>query len=201
VRTDRRRLLGAALLAWGLIGVLLIATGLTVGLDVATRAETLVSSSDRALAAASASTRRAAEALDGVGIGVGRAQESSIRAAALADDASATLDALATSMSLSIFGTQPFLPLATNFTDSADEAAALADELEALGGSLDSTGGDTDMLADELVELAEVLEDSTRAQDPPPLRLGLLVVLAWIALPTIGALVGGTVLVSGRSVG
>lgn len=201
MRTGRRRLLAAALLAWGLIGLLLIATGLTVGLDVATRAETLVSSSDRALAAASASTRRAAEALDGVGIGVGRAQESSIRAAALADDASATLDALATSMSLSIFGTQPFLPLASNFTDSADEAGALADELEALGGSLDSTGGDTDLLADELVELAEVLEESTREQDPPPLRLGLLVVLAWIALPTLGALVGGTVLASGRSVG
>jgi len=198
VRNDRRRMLGVALLAWGVIGLLLLGTGLTIGLEVASRAEALISSSDRALVAASDSTRQAAEALDGVGSGIGQAQASSLRAAALADDASATLDALAASMSLSIFGSQPFLPLAANFTDSAAEAAALADELEAMGGSLETTRDDTGLLAAELRELATVLADSTEAAPAPSLRLGLIVALIWIALPTIGALVIGVGLARGR---
>ena len=198
MRNDRRRMLGVALLAWGVIGLLLLGTGLTIGLEVASRAEALISSSDRALVAASDSTRQAAEALDGVGSGIGQAQASSLRAAALADDASATLDALAASMSLSIFGSQPFLPLAANFTDSAAEAAALADELEAMGGSLETTRDDTGLLAAELRELATVLADSTEAAPAPSLRLGLIVALIWIALPTIGALVIGVGLARGR---
>jgi len=189
------------MLGWGIVGILLVGVGLTIGTDVAARAESLFSSSDRALVAASGSTRQAAEALDGVGIGIGQAQASSLRAAALADDASATLDALAASMSLSIFGSQPFLPLAANFTDSASEAAALSDELEAMGGSLETTSGDTGLLAAELRELATVLDDSTETAPAPPLRLALLVVLVWIALPTIGALVVGAQLVRGEPLG
>jgi hypothetical protein len=189
------------MLGWGILGLILIAVGLTVGTEVAGRAESLLSSSDRALVAASGSTRQAADALDGVGTGIGQAQASSRRAAALADDASATLDALAASMSLSIFGSQPFLPLAANFTDSASEAAALSDELEAMGGSLETTSGDTDLLAAELRELATVLDDSTEAAPAPPLRLALLVILVWIALPAVGAVLVGTQLLKGQAPG
>jgi hypothetical protein len=198
VRSNRRRQLGVGLLAWGLVGVLLLATGVTIGMDIANRAEALISSSDQALVAAADSTRQAADALDGVGTGVGQAQASSLRAAALADNASATLEALASSMSLSIFGSQPFLPLAADFTDSAAEAAALADELEAMGGTLQATSGDTGLLASELRELAAVLDDSTESAPAPPLRIGLLVMLVWIALPTIGALVVGAQLARNR---
>ncbi len=198
MRSNRRRQLGVGLLAWGLVGVLLLATGVTIGMDIANRAEALISSSDQALVAAADSTRQAADALDGVGTGVGQAQASSLRAAALADNASATLEALASSMSLSIFGSQPFLPLAADFTDSAAEAAALADELEAMGGTLQATSGDTGLLASELRELAAVLDDSTESAPAPPLRIGLLVMLVWIALPTIGALVVGAQLARNR---
>ena len=198
MRSNRRRQLGVALLAWGLVGVLLLATGVTIGMDIANRAEALISSSDQALVAAAGSTRQAADALDGVGTGVGQAQASSLRAAALADNASATLEALASSMSLSIFGSQPFLPLAADFTDSAAEAAALADELEAMGATLETTSGDTGLLASELRELAAVLADSTEAAPAPPLRIGLLVMLVWVALPTIGALVVGAELARTR---
>ncbi len=198
MRSNRRRQLGVALLAWGVVGVLLLATGVTIGMDLANRAEAMISSSGQALVAAADSTRQAADALDGVGTGVGQAQASSLRAAALADNASATLEALAGSMSLSIFGSQPFLPLAADFTDSAAEAAALADELEAMGGTLETTSGDTGLLASELRELAAVLDDSTETAPAPPLRIGLLVMLVWVALPTIGALVVGAELARNR---
>jgi hypothetical protein len=201
VHLDRARLVGAGRHVGGLHGVGLIATGLTVGLDVVARAEALITSSDRALASASASARRAAEALDGVGVGVGQAEASSARAAGLADNASATLEALADSMGVSVFGTQPFLGLASNFRASAEDAAGLADELEALAGSLTATGADTGSLADELVELAEALEPPAPDADPPPMRLGLLIVLAWVALPTLGALGAGAILSGGGRIG
>jgi hypothetical protein len=197
VGAGRRRLAAVGLLVWGLIGLLAIATGLSIGLDVANRAETLITSSDRTLALAAASTRRAADALEGVVDGIGQARDSSIRASGLADDASATLDGLATSMSLSLFGTQPFLPLAANFSESADQAAALADELDALSGSLVTTGADTERLGVALDELASALEGSRDEADAPPLRLGLALALAWIAVPTIGALMAGAALFAG----
>jgi hypothetical protein len=188
-------------LGWGLVGLVLIGVGLGTGLDLAARAETLVTSTERSLAAASVSTRRAADALEGVGEGIGQARDSAVRAASLAGDAGETLDGLANSMSVSIFGTQPFLPLAADFMRSADEAEALADELSALGDSLAATGDDTALLTAELGELAAALEASGDVSGAPPVRLALGVTLLWIALPTIGALVVGGALATGRSFG
>lgn len=200
---DRTRATGIALLAWGGLGVVLIVLALLIGLDVAGRTESLLTSSDRALSAAASSTRSAADALDGVEGGIGQATGSVRRAAGLADDASATLDALADSMSLSILGSQPLLPLAGRFGDSADDAALLAEELEALGTSLETTGEDTARLTAELTELADALEESGAAADadPPPLRLALVVLVTWVAAPTLAALMVGAVLASGRRLG
>lgn len=200
---DRRRLAGLVLLAWGLLGAILVVTVAMAGLDAAGRAERLLSSSNRALDAAATSTRSAAEALGGVEGGIGQAERSAGRAATLASNASTTLGALADSMSLTILGTQPLLPLASGFRDSAADAAELADELGSLGGSLATTGSDTAQLADELLELATSLEEAatTGAGDPPPLSLVLAALLAWIALPTLVALAAGVVLVSGRRIG
>jgi hypothetical protein len=193
-----RRLLGIGLLVWGTVGLLIVIAGLTAGLDAASRTEALIASSDRALNAASASAQRTADALDGVAVGIGQAQSSTVRAATLAHDASATLDSMADSMSITILGTQPFQPLASDFADSAQNAAALADELEALAGSLETTGADTDLLADELRLLGDALADATDGTGSvPPLRLALLVVLVWVAIPTLGAFVIGLALVRG----
>jgi hypothetical protein len=201
VGADRGRVIGGVLLVWGILGVILIGAGLLIGLDAATRAETLVSTSDRALRAAADSTRSAADALVGVETGIEQATGSVSRAAGLADDASATLDALAASMSLNILGAQPLLPLAGNFSASADDAAMLADELDALGESLEATRDDTAVLTGELTELAAALETTNRDADLPPLGLGLAVLIAWVAVPTLTALVAGAILASGRRLG
>lgn len=185
-----RRPLGWLLVAWGVVGVLLLTYGLGVGIGAAGRAEALLTASRDALVAAEQSSRRAADALDGVADGVASAGASSQRAASLADDASATLSGLADAMTLNVFGAQPFLALSAQFASSAEEAAALADELETLGASLGDMRGDAVEIGAELRTLADALAeaglDAGAAQLPLTPLMALL--LAWIALPTIGAL-------------
>lgn len=185
-----RRPLGWLLVAWGVVGVLLLTYGMGVGIGAASRAEALLTASRDALVAAEQSTRRAADALDGVADGVASAGASSQRAASLADDASATLDGLADAMTLNVFGAQPFLALSAQFASSAEEAAGLADELETLGASLTDMRTDAVDIGAELRTLADALADAGldagAAQLPLTPLMALL--LAWIALPTIGAL-------------
>jgi len=186
------------LIAYGLVGLVLLVGGALIGLQAAGRVERLASAADAALVAAARSTRSAAESFANIDGSLASAQLSADRAATLADEASGTLAALADSMRLSIFGSQPLLPLATEFETSAEQAAELALTLESVGGSLDATRDDAAEIGVELESLASELE-ALRGADPPadgapPLSLVVALLLGWLAVPAVGALLFGIAL-------
>ena len=58
-------------------------------------------------------------------------------------------------MSLSVFGAQPLRPLADEFADAADQAAALATTLTTTAGSVTDVRTDATAIGTELEGLAE----------------------------------------------
>ena len=195
----RRRGLAWALIAYGVAGIVLLVVTAVVGIGMAARLEVLMTDADETLAAASRSVDAAAASFTGIDSSLTEAQASAADAAGLARRASATLDQLGAAMQLSIFGAQPLLPLAGEFSASADLADELAGRLDAVGSSLSDTRGDVGDICTELEilgrELAD-LGDSASSDSAPPLRVlgGLL--LLWLALPAIAALVSGGVLLA-----
>lgn len=200
MRTGRRAM-GSLLVAYGMLGITLVVLTAWIGLDVAFRVERLATNADATLTAAARSTEAAAESFTNIDASLSEAETSSNTAAALARDASATLDALASAMGLSVFGAQPLLPLAAEFTTSADQAAELAETLDAVAGSLSDTRTDVSRIGPELKLLSDELGDLSDPSDrtsAPPLRLAVALILAWLTLPAVGSLVGGVLLLRMR---
>ena len=194
----RGRAMAWGLIVYGILGLVLVIGGALIGLQAAGRVERLVSAADGALIAAARSTRAAADSFSSVDGSLAEAQESADQAASLADEASGTLASLGASMRLSFFGTQPLLPLASEFETSADQAAELAETLDSMGGSLDVTRDDASAIGVELDSLSRELE-ILRGADPqaggsPPLSFFVVLLLAWLAVPAVGALLFGVAL-------
>ncbi len=100
-----------------------------------------------------------AESFDSVDTGLAGAEVATEGAAALAREASETLDRLADAMDLSIFGAQPLAPLAEDFAEVADQSAAVADSLDEVGASLSEVRSDAVLIAEELDGLADELDE------------------------------------------
>jgi hypothetical protein len=194
-----RRLLAWVLIVYGVLGLVLIIVGAAIGLEAATRIERLAVTADGTLAAASRSTDAAAEAFTNVDTSLAESQSSADAAAALARDASVTLASLAQAMELSVFGAQPLLPLADEFADSAEQASALAETLDDVGGSLGATRADVGQIGFELdglsAELAALRGADAAGGTSPPLRLFVLLLLAWLLVPAAGGLLVGLALI------
>ena len=198
-----RRALGWAAILYGIAGIGLVIVGALGGLEMADRVENLALRADSTLASAQRATQATADSFIGVDQSLAEGQSSADSAAALARDASATLDSLALAMSLQILGTRPLQPLAADFADSADQAAALADELDGVGASLSDTrtdmariGAELDQLAIELGGLRDASSDSTGGA--PPLRLFVTLLLIWLGLQAVAAIIGGLSLLRPR---
>ncbi len=198
-----RRAAGYLLVVYGLLGFVLVVSGALVGLDAAERLERLASDADAAITSAAAATEAAADSFANVDASLAESRSSADAAAALAREASGTLTALATAMSLSIFGAQPLLPLAAEFTTSAEQAAELAETLDGVGASLGDTRTDIARIAPDLerlsVELGALARGPERSAGTPPLRLFVIVLLAWLLMQSIGTLLGGLVLMRTRA--
>ena len=194
----RGRLLAWSLILYGIFGLVLVIAGAAVGLEVAGRIERMAVAAGGTLEAASRSTRAAADSFTSIDGSLSEAEASADGAAALAREAGGTLDSLAIAMQLSVLGAQPLLPLADEFSTSADQATELADRLEAVGGSLGDTRTDVATIGVELETLSvelETLQGSGGADGgTPPLRLFVGLLLAWLAIPAIGALIFGLAL-------
>lgn len=196
------RAFGGALLAYGVAGLVLVVVGAIGGLAMAGRLESLALSADSTLAAAERATQATADSFTGVDGSLAQGEASADGAATLAREASATLDSLSVAMNLSILGAQPLQPLAADFAASADQATALAETLDGVGGALADTRIDMVRIGVELdqlaVELGALREASGTDGTAPPIRLFVVILLAWLALQAIGALVGGIVLLRRR---
>jgi hypothetical protein len=200
----RRRLVAWALIVYGILGLALVVAGGLTGFGVAGRVEQLATEADGTLLAASRATEAAADSFTSVDGSLTEAQASADGAAELAREASSTLAELASAMELSVFGAQPLLPLASEFASSAELAEELGGTLDGVGASLETTrtdvgriGEELSVLADELGALRDSSEvDGAGAADPPPLRLFVGLLLAWLAIPALGGLLGGIALLA-----
>lgn len=198
-----RQAAGWALIAYALLGFVLVASGALVGLDAANRFERLAGDADTALTSAADATDAAAESFANIDTSLGDARTSADAAATLAREASGTLTALATAMSLSILGAQPLLPLAAEFTTSAEQATELAETLARVGASLGDTRADVARIGPQLGRLSDQLDNlgsgAGRGAGTPPLRLFVLVLLAWLLMQAVGSLFGGLALIRSRA--
>ncbi len=143
-----------------------------------------------------------AESFDSVDTGLAGAEVATEGAAALAREASETLDRLADAMDLSIFGAQPLAPLAEDFAEVADQSAAVAHSLDEVGASLSEVRSDAVLIAEELNGLADELDElrnAAHAAEPLSLLPFVILLLAWITVPAVGALLIGASLLRGRS--
>ena len=197
-----RRAAGWLLVMYGLLGFVLVVTGALVGLDAADRFERLATDANAAITSAAAATDAAAESFANVDASLAESRTSADAAAALAREASGTLTALATAMSMSIFGAQPLLPLAAEFTTSAEQAAELAETLDGVGASLGDTRADVARIAPQLERLSDELVGlgggAERGAGTPPLRIFVVVLLAWLLMQAVGSLLGGLALMRSR---
>jgi hypothetical protein len=196
-----RRTLGWGLVAYAVVGLALIVTGAVVGLDTASRIERLATEADGAISAAARATEAAADSFTNIDASLAEAGESAAAAANLARDAAGTLRALAVAMELSILGAQPLLPLANEFATSANQASELATTLGSVASSLVDTRTDVVQIGVELDVLSRELASlqvSSGAGAPPPLRLFVALLLAWIAIPAVGSLIAGMALLRSR---
>ena len=191
----RRRLLAWVLILYGVLGLILVVGGAAIGLDVTARVERLTATADGTLAAAARSTDVAAEAFTNVDGSLTESQASADAAAELARDASVTMASLAQAMELSVFGAQPLLPLAGEFDASAEQASALAETLDRVAVSLGDTRTDVARIGTELAGLSAELSALRGANDTsgtaPPLRILVLLLLAWLLVPAAGGLLIG----------
>ena len=199
-----RRAAGWLLVMYGALGFVLVVSGALVGLDAADRFERLATDANAAITSAAAATDAAAESFTNVDASLAESRTSADAAAALAREASGTLTALATAMSMSIFGAQPLLPLAAEFTTSAEQARDLAETLDGVGASLGDTRADVARIAPQLERLSDELDalggGAERGAGTPPLRLFVIVLLAWLLMQAVGSVLGGLMLMRPRPV-
>ena len=180
--------------AAGLAGLLAAVTFAVLGMPTLASLDTLLGRSDATLGTAATAARSAADAFDGFDASLTEATRATDDAAALAAQSAQTARNLAGAMSISVFGTQPFVGLASEFGASADDLDALAGTLATMRGALDGNGDDLAELHAQLTLLADDIETLAEPRRMPPLvpvGIGLLVLLA---IQAGGLLAAGTAL-------
>jgi hypothetical protein len=190
------RILAWLLAAYVAIGTLFVIAALLVGGPLVSRLDRVTTSALDTMSAATDAADAAADAFNGFDGSLQQARGSASDAASLSRETGSTLDALASAMSLSLFGSQPLLPLADQFQRSADQLRQMGDNLdgigEALGGNRDDiarVGVRMRALADRLDELEGRVATEQLAGGIPLtwLYYGFLL---WQLLPIAAAAVG-----------
>ena len=171
----------------GALGLILVVLGFVAVAQPVAQAERV---STTARSAASA----AAAAFEGFDSSLAQARTSAASAAALAREASGTVDGLAEAMAISILGAQPLLPLQDRFRQSADQLRRLGDDVDQMGGALQVNSGEVRQVSDQLRALSNELAP-TGAGTGIPASLVVDAFLAWIALLAASSLIGGVLLI------
>lgn len=218
-RHTRLRVLGVVLAAYGLVGLFLFAYVAVAVNRPLERAQALSASVEQERLALVETLGQAQQTLLGMSQGVGRMDVSLADAKAATDRASGLTAGLASSMfglrdamSLSIFGAQPLLGLASGFDTSGQQLTALGADLATIGASLDTNRSDVATTSADLADLAtSVGRLTTMVNDSPgveistasfdAIRLAVYAICGWLAVLALGCVVGGVYLVNvgGRS--
>jgi hypothetical protein len=202
VRPRVVRAFGIGLTAYGLVGIVLLAvTFLAAGSGI-DRVERLTANLSGTLDLAATSARSSATALSNLESGVQQGVSGARDASRLADQASVTSQQLAAAMSVSIFGTQPLLPMATSFQQLAGQLDSLSTNLDGIGTALNTSGRDLGDVQTQVSLLASRLESITGPSGAVSviggggLRLTFMALLVWLAIPALGSLLVGIALLT-----
>lgn len=193
------RAAGIGLTAYGLIGIVLIAVTLLVGGAALGRVERLTGSLNGTLTAAATTARSSVKALGNLQEGVATSSTAAHDASGLVDQASATSAQLGAAMTLSILGAQPLLPMAASFNDLSTQLHGLSGDLRSIGSALDTSASDLEGLQLDMERLTtrlESLDTSSGIVTGGNLRLALLALLTWLAIPALGSLLLGIALLA-----
>ncbi len=202
IRPRVARTFGIGLTAYGLVGVVLLAVTFLAAGSGLDRVERLTTSLSGTVDVAARTARSSATALTDLKTGVGQGAAGARDASQLAQQASTTSAQLATAMGISIFGTQPFLPMATSFQQLGAQLENLSTNLETIGTALDTSGRDLDDVQAQMSQLATRLEAVTLPGGAVGivgaggLRLTVVALLIWLSIPAIGSLLVGLALLT-----
>jgi hypothetical protein len=191
----RRRWLGAGLAAHGALGLALIAVLLAnvaaprdggdgpFGLDAQRRQLlSIIDASADALGDAETAARR----VDGTLLSTSSAAAS---AGTLMAELASTMRGLATSLRISIFGSQPFAGAADDFERVAAQAGRVAADLDLAAATVRLGASDMVVLADQLAAVRDEVRLLRGGLDEPldegPWRLVAAAVLAWLSVPAL----------------
>jgi len=207
--TRALRLLGSALIGYGLAGTVLLAV--LVGMvappldEVAELADSVGEQRSAALEAldeAATTARETAIAVRNVDSSLAQARAATDRAAGLSAGVGRSMRELAAAMAIDVFGIQPLIGLAPSFETSAGNLDLLAGDLTAIGLALEGSRTDSQTVAAGMDDLAGAIGDlrASVAASPDlsqavaalePLRVGLLALLAWLLVAALGCVVAG----------
>ena len=209
----RQRLLGAGLVGYGVIGIGLFAVmAFSIGgplerahelsTAVETQREALIESLDQAeltILQMGGSVERMDDSLS-------EAKAATDRASLIAQGVQASMFQLRDAMTLTIFGAQPLIGLASGFDQTGQQLGLLAQDLTSVGSTLDVnradvivTASNMTLLAESVSELAQSVRDGPRLElslaTLEGVRLSVYAIAAWMALFAVGCVVGGLYLI------
>jgi HAMP domain-containing protein len=218
-RGRRAQVLGAALLAYGVIGIVIfvvVAVALNRPLE---RVGELSQSVEEQRMALIDTMQQTEETIRQMASGVGRmdasledAQAAVDRSSAIAAGVSASMLQLRDAMGVTIpiLNTQPLLGLAPGFDNASQQLQLLSQDLATIATSLDQNREDVVASAESLVELADSVAVLTESVENGPgvgiaeealdaFRIGLFAVAGWLVLFAVGCAVAGVyLLINGR---
>jgi hypothetical protein len=207
------QVLGAALIVYGIAGILIftvVALGVSRPLQ---RVGDLTQAVDEDLAAlvntleqTEQTIRQMSTTVTNVDGSLATAQGATTRASDITLGLSAAMLGLRDAMSVSIFGTQPLVGLASNFEQAGSQLQLLSQDLGAISSALGVNRSDVVNTADGLVVLADRVATLTDTIDSTPslavsertlnrVELGIYAVLGWMVLLAVGCVAAGNYLI------
>lgn len=194
-----------ALVAYGVAGLILTAVSMITVLGALPSIDAIDHQRQaivRSLDTATSGIADAEKGMTGAGTSLGSAATSARSAATLSDELASTMASLRDASGVSVFGSRPFATLTDDFDRVADRSRALSTSMTTLAGSLDLDTQDFATVAADAatlrVQIAS-LRDALVQDGPEGLDAGLrrlfaivLLLLAWLGLPAVASLVGGS---------
>lgn len=193
------RPLGLVLVVYGVGGLILLGAGLLALARPLESIDRLTVSFEQQRSALLASLRdtsrtlaTAGDTAAGFDASLAQSRASAVRAADLSRDVSGTMAELATSMRISIFGSQPLAGLAPPFERAGSQLQQLGADLDAIGAALDANAGQVRTTALELTRLRGSVdrlvtglegtgEVGVSSGSLAALRLGIVALMLWLA--------------------
>lgn len=197
------REIGYGLLALGALGIISVIVAFLVVGGIVARLDAMTAAAEGPLRSTARTVSDASDAFEGFGSSLAQARESSEHASELVVDTGETLDGLAETMSIQIFGTQPLLPAAEGFRDAAQQLDGLGTDLESLSETLGANVDDVDRASQNLRLVRGEMDALLAAFDVEEgsdggvglATLGIYLLLGWLALMALASAALGFLLV------